>query len=481
MEYSQSTMITVTAALLVIAALLVWLSLSLAAAEGAVGRVTRASLNNLILEAQTDTELTQLSKMKRITRIHRVQRLIANRYAAAGACAFFRVTCNVLVGVLVAIVASIWGAMVWLQILIGLVVAIVVGVVSVLVRPRETGAIKPADIMIKHSRLVSIANGLTPFTSIGAAHDGRRRSQNLSDDEELEKVQQEQGRATIDRLVESNDFDPEVSEMLRNVLTLSDTLTREIMVPRTDMICIEKDATLEDMLKLCSRSGFSRVPVIGEDVDDLIGVAYLKDAVRATAFNPAAMGREVSSIVRDPMLVPESKPVDDLFHQMQRSRQHVAVVVDEYGGIAGLVTIEDTIEQIVGELEDEHDRTQREEPEQIGEKKWRMPARTPIADLEELFEIDIDEDDVDTVYGLLTKLIGRVPIVGASAVTRGLKLTAVDSAGRRKKVSTIVVEPAHVEGHEEDDRSEGGDEKAAEDDRNTTRGTHEGRHDNHEE
>ncbi|WP_055427321.1 hemolysin family protein [Bifidobacterium aesculapii] len=457
MEYSQSTLIAITAALVIVAAFLVWLSLSLAAAEGAVGRVTRASLNNLVLEVQTDPDLTQFSRMKRIARIHRVQGIIADRYAAAGACAFFRVTCNVMVGVLVAIVSSIWGATLWLQIVIGVVVALIVGVVSVLVRPRETGAIKPADIMIKHSRMVSIANRLTPFTRIGAATDVRRRSQNLSDDEELEKIQQEQGRATIDRLVESNDFDPEVSEMLRNVLTLSDTLTREIMVPRTDMICIEKDATLESMLKLCSRSGFSRVPVIGEDVDDLIGIAYLKDAVRATAFNPAALGRTVSSIVRKPMLVPESKPVDDLFHQMQRSRQHVAVVVDEYGGIAGLVTIEDTIEQIVGELEDEHDRTQREEPEQIGERKWRMPARTPIADLEELFEIDIDEDDVDTVYGLLTKLLGRVPIVGASAVTRGLRLTAVDSAGRRKKVSTIVVEPAHVEGHEEDDNA-GGDE-----------------------
>lgn len=161
--------------------------------------------------------------------------------------------------------------------------------------------------------------------------------------------------------------------MLRNVLTLSETLTREIMVPRTDMICIERDETLENMLKLCSRSGFSRVPVIGDDVDDLVGVAYLKDAVRATAFNHAAMTREVESIVRDPMLVPESKPVDDLFHQMQRTRQHVAIVVDEYGGIAGMVTIEDAIEQIVGELEDEHDRTQHADPERIGDKNGACP------------------------------------------------------------------------------------------------------------
>ena len=398
-------------------------------------------------------------KMKKIDKIHRVQRLIADRYATAGSCAFFRIACNVLDGVLVSSIASLWGAELWIELLSGFLFAIIVAVVSVLVRPRTAGMAKPVGIMISNSRIVSLATKLTPFARIGGDKSGskgpgrRSKDSDLSDDEELEKIQLEQGKAAIDRLVESNDFDPEVSEMLRNVLTLSDTLTREIMVPRTDMICMERDSTLSSALKLFSRSGFSRVPVIGEDVDDLIGVAYLKDAVRATAFNPAAMERAVESIVRQPLLVPESKPVDDLFHEMQRSRQHVAVVVDEYGGIAGMVTIEDAIEQIVGELEDEHDRTQRTEPEKIGDNKWKMPARTPIADLEEIFEIDIDEDDVDTVYGLLTKILGRVPIVGASAVTRGLRLTAVDSAGRRKKVSTIVVEPAHVEGGEENNKT----------------------------
>ena len=432
MSITEPSAIALTVILILIAALLVWLSLTMAAAEGAVARVTRASLNNLILEVQTDGEASQFTRMKKIDRIHKVQHLIADRYSTSGSCAFFRITCNVLDGVLVACLAAIFEAPLWAELLIGFVFALIVAVVSVLVRPRTAGASKPVDIMLANASLVSLAAAITPFARVGGANGGkaggkkRQRESDLSDDEELEKIQHEQGRATIDRLVEANDFDPEVSEMLRNVLTLSETLTREIMVPRTDMICIERNETLSDMLKLCSRSGFSRVPVIGDDVDDLIGMAYLKDAVRATAFNPAAMNREIESIIRQPMLVPESKPV------------------------AGLVTIEDAIEQIVGELEDEHDRTQHAEPERIGGNKWSMPARTPIADLEEIFEIDIDEDDVDTVYGLLTKLLGRVPIVGASAVTRGLRLTAVDSAGRRKKVSTIVVEPAHVEGAEED-------------------------------
>ena len=430
MPLTDTSTIILVVALVVVAALLVWLSLSMAAAESAVGRVTRAGLNNKILEVQTDTETSQFIRMKKIGKIHTVQRLIANRYATSGSCAFFRITCNVFDGVLVACVASLLDAPIC--------------IVSVLVRPRSAGASKPIDIMLNLAGLVRFATAITPFAKAGEQKGQKRRSKesDLSDDEELEKIQLEQGRATIDRLVEANDFDPEVSEMLRNVLTLSETLTREIMVPRTDMICMDRTATLADMLRLCSRSGFSRVPVIGDDVDDLIGVAYLKDAVRATAFNPAASQRDVASIVRQPMLVPESKPVDDLFHAMQQTRQHVAIVVDEYGGIAGLVTIEDTIEQIVGELEDEHDRTQHSEPEKIGERKWKMPARTPIATLEEMFEIDIDEDDVDTVYGLLTKLLGRVPIVGSSAVTRGLRLTAVDTAGRRKRVSMIVVEPA---------------------------------------
>ncbi|OZG60203.1 CBS domain-containing protein [Bifidobacterium lemurum] len=460
MEYSSTVLITLTVTLVLVAALFVWLSLAMAAAEGAVARVTRSSLNNLILEVQTDGESGQFARMKKIDRIHKVQRLIADRYATAGSCAFVRIACNVLVGVLVACIASLYGAPLWAELLLGLLVALVVAVVSVLVRPRSAGASKPTDIMLKHAGKIAVAAAITPFARIGEQAASKRR-QSLSDDEELEKIQLEQGRAAIDRLMETNEFDPEVSEMLRNVLSLSDTLTREIMVPRTDMICIERDCTLESMLKLCSRSGFSRVPVIGGDVDDLVGMAYLKDAVRATAFNPAAKDRDVESICREPMLVPESKPVDDLFHQMQRRRQHVAVVVDEYGGIAGLVTIEDAIEQIVGELEDEHDRTQRAEPEKIGESKWQMPARTPIADLEELFEVDIDEDDVDTVYGLLTKLLGQVPIVGASAVTRGIRLTAVDSAGRRKKVSIIVAEPAHVEADEDNDE-ESGDETVAE-------------------
>ncbi|RSX55972.1 Transporter associated domain-containing protein [Bifidobacterium dolichotidis] len=451
----SETMTIVVCVLLVIAVvLLVALSMTLAALENAVRWVTRAGLNNMVIDIRTDSELSEFMRKKRITRVHHIQRLIVDRTGTVRSCSFFRLLSNVFTGTCVAAIMMLFHLDLWIVLLVGFAVGIIAALVAQLTQPRDLGDQQPLQLLMHHTTLVCIVRALAPFSAkkdeSKSARNARLRSE-LSDDEELEKLQMEQGRAVIDRIAESNQFDAETSEMLRNVLTLSDTLTREIMVPRTDMITIGEQHKLSAFLKLCSRSGYSRIPVIGDDVDDLIGMAYLKDAVRVTAFNPSAYDRTIATIVRKPMLVPESKPVDDLFHEMQQTRHHVAVVIDEYGGIAGLVTIEDALEQIVGELDDEHDRTQHNEPEQRDDGSWIMPARTSIADLEELFEVDLDEDDVDTVYGLLTKLLGRVPIVGSSVQTHGIRLTAVDSAGRRKKVSMIVAEPAPVE---TDDKTE---------------------------
>lgn len=412
---------------------LLWFSLIMASSESAISRVTRSNLNNLVLDARTNEESDFLRK-KILIRIHHAQNIIHQRARASVTCTFWRVVANILIGTFVAIGTGVFDVHAWVQILVGVIVSLLSALIAVVVSPRSSNQ-QSVNVLLRYAGFIDVAMKLMPRKRF----ERTQNMNNLSDDEELEKIHHEQARATIDRLIEAQLFDPEISEMMRNVLVLTDTLTREIMVPRTDMFALEKDTTLQDMLKDCSRSGYSRIPVIGESVDDLVGVAYLKDAVRATAFNPAAAQRTVESIVREPMLVPESKPVDDLFHDMQTNRQHVAVVVDEYGGISGMVTIEDALEQIVGELEDEHDRGSHREPERMNDGGWRVPARTSISDIEELFEIDLDEDDVDTAYGLLTKALGRVPIVGSKAHTRGLELTAVDSAGRRKKVSIIEI------------------------------------------
>ncbi len=226
-------------------------------------------------------------------------------------------------------------------------------------------------------------------------------------------------------------------DMIDNVFDLGDTLAREVMVPRTDMVVIEQDKTVRQGLNLALRSGFSRVPVVGEDgPDDVVGVAYLKDLVRVERVDGGAH-RPLSQVVRAPVFVPESKPVDDLLREMQSSLGHLAIVVDEYGGTAGLVTMEDVLEEIVGEIVDEYDR-ERPPVEQLDPDTYRVTSRLPVEDLEELFEVELPHEDVETVGGLLASALGKVPIPGATATVSGVTLVAETAAGRRNKITTVL-------------------------------------------
>jgi CBS domain containing-hemolysin-like protein len=229
--------------------------------------------------------------------------------------------------------------------------------------------------------------------------------------------------------------------MVRSVFELGDTIVREVMVPRTDMVFIEGDKTVEQALSLALRSGFSRIPVVGENEDDVVGIAYLKDIVAWSHEHPAAEETEkVATVMRPASYVPESKPVDELLRQMQAQRIHVAIVIDEYGGTAGLVTIEDILEEIVGEITDEYDN-ERPPVEWLVEGSFaRVTARLPVAELEELFGVRIGVEDVETVAGLLAHTLGRVPIAGSSATVSGLRLTAESLAGRRNRIDRVLVE-----------------------------------------
>src|SRR2546430_2659312 len=212
-------------------------------------------------------------------------------------------------------------------------------------------------------------------------------------------------------------------EMIHSVFSLGDTIVREVMVPRTEMVWIEADKTVRQALALFMRSGFSRIPVIGENVDDVLGIIYLKDAVRAGQEGP------VSALMRAATFVPESKPVDDLLREMQAARTHIAIVVDEYGGTAGLVTIEDILEEIVGEITDEYD-IERPPIEELGDGSVRISARLSVEDLAELFDVELPHDEVETVAGMLAPNLGRVPIPGAEARIDGLHLVAEGTTGR---------------------------------------------------
>ena len=269
--------------------------------------------------------------------------------------------------------------------------------------------------------LILLGNALTPGK-------GFREGPFASEAElrDLVELAQERG------VVEQSERD-----MINSVFDLGDTIVREVMVPRTDIVVIERTKTVRQALNLLLRSGFSRVPVVGENTDDVVGLTYLKDLVRKERAEGGGL-LKVEDVMRDPVFVPESKPVDELLREMQASLGHIAVVVDEYGGTAGLVTIEDVLEEIVGEITDEYDR---EAPpvEQVDDDTVRVTARLSVEDLEQMYDVALAHEDVETVGGLLAMLLGRVPIPGATVRVEGLVLVAESAKGRRNRIGTVLV------------------------------------------
>ena len=243
--------------------------------------------------------------------------------------------------------------------------------------------------------------------------------------------------------------------MIQSVFELGDTPAREVMVPRTEMVWIENDKTAGQATSLAVRSGHSRIPVIGENVDDVVGVVYLKDLVERTYYsNNGGRDTKVSEVMRPAVFVPDSKPLDALLREMQRDRNHMALLVDEYGAIAGLVTIEDVLEEIVGEIADEYDTDEVAPVEELGEQRYRVSARLPIEDLGDLYDMEFDEDlDVDTVGGLLALELGRVPLPGAEVTWDGLQLRAEGGRDHRGRVriGTVLVSPSASEPKDRDD------------------------------
>ncbi|RAV12740.1 hypothetical protein DQP55_11380 [Mycolicibacterium sp. GF69] len=231
--------------------------------------------------------------------------------------------------------------------------------------------------------------------------------------------------------------------MIQSVFELGDTPAREVMVPRTEMVWIESDKTAGQATSLAVRSGHSRIPVIGENVDDVVGVVYLKDLVQRTYYSTdGGRGTKVCDVMRRAAFVPDSKPLDALLREMQRDRVHMVLLVDEYGAIAGLVTIEDVLEEIVGEIVDEYDAGEVVPVEEVGDNRYRVSARLPIEDLGELYDIEFDDDlDVDTVGGLVALELGRVPLPGAEVTWDGLRLQAEGGPDHRGRVriGTVLV------------------------------------------
>ncbi len=426
---------------LVLAALaLVGLAGLLAGGEAALSRLSRGRVEELVRAGRPGA-----------TRLREVQ---ADPARYLNLLTLLRVACEVAATVTVTrllldVLASSWQAL----LLAGLVM-VVVSYVVVGVAPRTLGRQHADRVGIVVSAFVlPLARVLGPIPALlivvgNALTPGKGFPEGpFATEAEL--------RELVDLAQESRVIEPAEREMIHSVFELGDTIVREVMVPRTDMVFVERGKTLRQAMSLALRSGFSRIPVVGEGEDDVVGVAYLKDlARRSYEHRDAEASERVESVMRPATFVPESKPVTDLLREMQAANVHMAIVVDEYGGTAGLVTIEDVLEEIVGEITDEYDED-RQPAEHLPDGSVRVSARLNVAELDEMFDVDLDDEDVDTVGGLLAKALGKVPIPGASVELAGLRLTAEAGQGRRNRVVTVLVHRVNGRGSHTDQPSGG--------------------------
>ena len=413
-----------TTGLLIGAGLLVVLAGLFAGAEAALSRVSRGAAADLAREGRRGAQklLVVLEDPARYLNVLTLLRVTAELVATV----FFTVA-------MLDMFDERWEA-----ILVASVTMVVVSYVAIGVSPRTLGRQHAPRVSLAAARFVQpLARVLGPLPQLliligNALTPGKGFSEGpFASEAEL--------RELVDLAEENQLIEDRERVMIHSVFELGDTIVREVMVPRTDVVFIERTKTLRQAMSLALRSGFSRIPVIGEGSDDVLGVAYLKDIVRRTYVHREGESVEtVDSVMRPAVFVPESKPVDELLREMQAQQTHIAIVVDEYGGTAGLVTIEDVLEEIVGEITDEYDvETSLVEP--LPDGTLRVSTRLHLDELSERLGVQLEDEDVDTVGGLLAKHLGRVPIPGAQVWLSGLELTAETTQGRRNRIGTVLV------------------------------------------
>ncbi|HEX6920433.1 MAG TPA: hemolysin family protein [Actinomycetes bacterium] len=411
-------------AMLVAAGLLVVLAGLFAGAESALARVSRVAADELEREGRRGAA--------------RLQQVVADPARYLNVLTLLRVACEMLATVLVTAVAIDSFDQLWQAVAVAGVSMVVISYVAVGVSPRTLGRQHAASVALASARIVHpLARVLGPLPQLlilvgNALTPGKGfREGPFASEAEL--------RDLVDLAEENKLIEDRERAMIHSVFELGDTIVREVMVPRTDVVFIERTKTLRQALSLALRSGFSRIPVVGDGTDDVVGIAYLKDLVRRTyEYRDSETTERVDSVMRPAIFVPESKPVDELLREMQAQQTHIAVVIDEYGGTAGLVTIEDVIEEIVGEITDEYD-VEQSLVEELSDGSLRVSTRLHIDELADRLDVALDDDDVDTVGGLLAKHLGRVPIPGAQVRVDGLDMTAETAQGRRNRIGTVLV------------------------------------------
>jgi CBS domain containing-hemolysin-like protein len=409
---------------LIVAICLVPLGGLLACVDSALARVSVARVEEFLREERHGAKA--------------LRQIVSDRARYTNLLLLLRVACELTATVLVTIVARGRFGGHWPVPLLTVLIMVVVSYAIVGVGPRTIGRQHPNAVALAGAQAVRVlgrlfnplASLLTLFGNAITPGKGFRDGPFASEVELRELVDMAEERGVVER---------GEREMIQSVFELGDTIAREVMVPRTEVVWIESTKTVPQALALALRSGFSRIPVTGENLDDVVGVVYLKDLARRGQDSTRARSTTVDAVMRQVPYVPESKPVDELLREMQSLRTHIAIVIDEYGGTAGLVTIEDILEEIVGEITDEYD-VERPPVERIDDDTARVTARLAVEDLSELFGVELpDRDDVETVGGLLADALGRVPIPGAHVRVFGLELVAESAGGRRNRIDTVLV------------------------------------------
>jgi CBS domain containing-hemolysin-like protein len=409
--------------LLAVAAVCVLLAGLLTAAEAALASVSRARAERLVDEGRRGAS--------------RLLLLAEDAAPHLNTTLFLRIVLEVVAIVAVTVVIVDHFDQLWEQLLYPTLTMAVVSFIGLGVAPRTLGrqhadrvalaAAGPVAVLTTvlgpvSQLMILIGNALTPGK-------GFAEGPFTSEAELRELVDMAEARDLIEA---------EEREMIHSVFELGDTIVKEVMVPRTEMVYIEANKTLRQAVSLALRSGFSRIPVIGDDIDDVVGILYLKDAIQRLYDDPSTQtSLLVDTLMRPPIFCPDSKPVDELLREMQLTRSHVVIVIDEFGGTAGLATIEDVLEEIVGEIVDEYDDEVAPITE-LGPDRFRVSSRLGVEDLGELFGLKIDDDDVDTVLGLMAKELNRVPIPGSVVTWQGITLVAERGPDRRHSIQTVL-------------------------------------------
>ncbi|EEH63962.1 CBS domain protein [Gleimia coleocanis DSM 15436] len=393
------------------------------AAETALQRLSRAAVDDLVEAGKP--------------RARRLEKLVDDRKRAVLSTRSWRLIFQTLSTVALTLVVASLISHWWLVLLVSIAINWAIVYLFVSLIPTRLAIRNPESVALLLTPLLELylqgSKAWDPFISLLQ----KLVPASEQTDAEARAEMVEEMREVVDEVGETSGFEEEDREMLRSVFELGYTLVREVMVPRTEMVTIAAETTIDEALDLFVTSGYSRIPVIEDDIDDIVGIVYFKDVISRLRRRPDDKQVPVRNVCREPRFVPEVVLADDELRQMQASRVHLALVVDEYGGIAGLVTIEDLLEEIVGELTDEHDRNVTQ-PEEISEGVWRVPARFSLWELGELLGVELEDEDVDSVGGYLAKLLGKVPLPGDSAETDDIMITAEEAVGRRRQVGTVV-------------------------------------------